>query len=226
MRKFSARFLAFILVLCSVLLLCDTTAYAATKKRPKLNIKKLDMTLGSTFCLRMYNVKKKHQVTFTSSNPEIVSLKTHENRKRINVVAQSIGTSTVTATVTKGTKIVRRQKCRIKVSPVGMSIKFPRKKIKLNLSDQFVLEPIIKPNTSTEQPIFESDNPNVVRVSPLGVVTALAPGSATITATLLSTNQTAKCKVIVKPLPEDDEDEEDSETNMKITLETITIYEG
>jgi len=225
LKKKATKFLAFVLVVCTAILLCDTTTYAA-QKRPKLNIKKLNMTVGNTFCLRMYNVKKKHKVTFVTSNSDVVSLGEQTSKKRIYIIAQNIGSATVTATVTKGKKIIRKQKCRIRVSPMGMSIKFPRKKIHMHLGNQFFLEPIIKPNASTEQPIFESDNPSVVRVSSLGVVTALAPGSATITATLLSTNQIAKCKIIVRPLPDDDEDEEDSETNMKTTLETIMIYEG
>lgn len=223
MKRKATKFLAFVLVLCTAILLCDTTCQAA-KNRPKLNIKKLNMTVGSKFCLRVYNVKKKHKVTFTTSNADVASLETQKNRKRVYVIAESIGSATVTATVTKGKKIVRKQKCRIKVSPMGMSIKFPRKKIHLQLGDHFFLEPIIKPNTSTEQPIFESDNPSVIRVSSLGVVTALAPGSATITATLLSTNQTAKCKIIVKPLPE--VEEENSEPNIKTTTECIVIYEN
>lgn len=207
MKKKVSKLLVFVLIFSSVLLLCDTTSQAAAKKA-KLNMKKLNMTAGSTFCLRVYNLKKKQKVTYTSSNPEVAVAEGITNSgKRATITAQSIGSTTVTATVKKGKKVVRRLKCRVNVSPSGVSIKFLKRTIHLDSLDRFRLTPIIKPNTSTEQPIFESANPFVATVSSSGVVTALAPGVTTITATLLSTNQTAKCTIKVSAVQESEPDE-------------------
>lgn len=179
---------------------------AATRK-PKLNIKKLNMTVGSDFCLRVYNLKKKHKVKYVSSNKKIISVTNRvQAGKSATLTALSPGSATVRATVKNGKKVVRLLKCTVKVTPNAFSIKFRKRKIHMMVSDRFHLDPIIKPNTSTEQPIFESDNPSVVSISSLGVATALAPGRATITATLLSTNQTATCTIEVSEPKEDDDD--------------------
>lgn len=45
-------------------------------EKPKLNMKKLNMTVGSTFSLRVYNAKKKQKITFTSSKPSVAISKT------------------------------------------------------------------------------------------------------------------------------------------------------
>ena len=161
------------------------------------------MTTGSTFQLRVYNLKKKQKVTYTSSNEKVVSIgKVASRGKRATVKALSIGSATVTATVRKGKKVIRRLKCQVKVTPNAFSIKFPKRKIHLETGSRFRLKPIIKPNTSMEQPIFESDNPIVASVNSRGVVTAMTPGKATITATLLSSGLTATCNVEVRPQPD------------------------
>lgn len=156
------------------------------------------MTIGNEFRLRVYNLKKRRRVTFTSSNENVVSINNVSPKgKSATISTLSIGTAVVNATVynSKTNKIVRRLKCRVKVSPNAFSIKFTRRNVRMNVSERIHLEYIIKPNASTEQPIFESDNPEIASVSCHGVVTALSPGKATITATLLSSGITATCTV-------------------------------
>ncbi len=190
--------LALALILSSALALVPTTSMAAAKK-PKLNMKKLEMTVGDTFQLRIYNLKKKQKVTFVSSNPNIVSVDPATlTKKRAKVKANAIGSATVNATVKKGKRTIRHLKCRIKVSPNAMSIKFTKKLVTLTVGEQFQLDPIIKPGTSTEQPVFESDDLEVATVNSRGVITAISPGIVTIRATLLSTDQTAHCRIVVE----------------------------
>ena len=68
MKKKFTSLLVFVLLISMVL--PAGTSFAAGKK-PKLNMKKLNMTVGSTFSLRVYNAKKRHKITFTSSKPSM-----------------------------------------------------------------------------------------------------------------------------------------------------------
>ena len=77
-------------------------------------------------------------------------------------------------------------------------LKFFKKNVLLTEGQSFLLTPVIKPNTSNEQPLFDSDDPEIASVTRRGLLTALNPGSAKIRATLLSTGQTAVCTVYVR----------------------------
>lgn len=199
MKKKMPLLLAFILIFSFAIGLLDGTVTEAAAKKPKLNIKKLEMTMNSTFNLRAYNLKKKQKVTYVSSNPDIATVEGKGKvGKKAVVTAISVGSCTINATVKKGKKVVRRLKCKLYVSPSAISIKFMRKKVTLRENNKLLLKTIIKPNSSLEQPIFESNDVEVATINSRGVVTAVGPGTATITATLLSTGQTATCTVTVR----------------------------
>ena len=113
MKKKFTSLLVFVLLISMVL--PAGTSFAAGQK-PKLNMKKLNMTVGSTFSLRVYNAKKKHKITFTSSKPSIATVKTEtQNARYASVSALAIGSSVITVTVKKGKKVVRNLKCRVRV---------------------------------------------------------------------------------------------------------------
>lgn len=199
MKKKFTSLLVFVLLISMVL--PAGTSFAAGKK-PKLNMKKLNMTVGSTFSLRVYNAKKKHKITFTSSKPSIATVKTEtQNARYASVSALAIGSSVITVTVKKGKKVVRNLKCRVRVSPNAVSIKFMKNQVSslVPLSQRTRLETIIKPNTSAERPVFESSDESIAIVNSRGVVMGVSPGTVTITATLLSRNLTASCVVTVLP---------------------------
>ena len=196
MKKKFTSLLVFVLLISMVL--PAGTSFAAGK-RPKLNMKKLNMTVGSTFSLRVYNAKKKHKITFTSSKPSIATVKTEtQNARYASVSALAIGSSVITVTVKKGKKVVRNLKCRVRVSPNAVSIKFMKNEVSVPLSQRTRLETIIKPNTA-ERPVFESSDESIAIVNSRGVVMGVSPGTVTITATLLSRNLTASCVVTVLP---------------------------
>lgn len=199
MNKKIAWFLALLLIVCSLPLISSSTASAAQKK-PKLNVKKLDMTLGNSFQLRIYNMKKKHKASYTSSNPSLVSVETiSSNTKTAALKALGIGSSNITVTIQRQNQKALVLKCRVRVSPGAVSIKFIKRKVNIKTEQSFKADTIIKPSTSTEYPIFESSNPAVATVNPFGVITGVSPGTATITATLLSSNLSATCTVNVRP---------------------------
>ena len=191
MKKKFTSLLVFVLLISMVL--PAGTSFAAGK-RPKLNMKKLNMTVGSTFSLRVY------KITFTSSKPSIATVKTEtQNARYASVSALAIGSSVITVTVKKGKKVVRNLKCRVRVSPNAVSIKFMKNEVSVPLSQRTRLETIIKPNTSAERPVFESSDESIAIVNSRGVVMGVSPGTVTITATLLSRNLTASCVVTVLP---------------------------
>lgn len=194
MKKKFTSLLVFVLLISMVL--PAGTSFAAGKK-PKLNMKKLNMTVGSTFSLRVYNAKKRHKITFTSSKPSIATVKTETQNASVSALA--IGSSVITVTVKKGKKVIRNLKCRVRVSPNAVSIKFMKNQVSVPRSQRTRLETIIKPNTSAERPVFESSDESIAIVNSRGVVMGVSPGTVTITATLLSRNLTASCVVTVLP---------------------------
>ena len=70
MKKKVALLLVFALVFSSFF--SGSAALAAPQKmKHKLNVKKLNMTVGSTFQVRVYNMKKRQKVTYSASKPDI-----------------------------------------------------------------------------------------------------------------------------------------------------------
>ena len=186
MKKKFTSLLVFVLLISMVL---PAGTSSAAGKKPKLNMKKLNMTVGSTFSLRVYNAK-----------PSIATVKTEtQNARYASVSALAIGSSVITVTIKKGKKVVRNLKCRVRVSPNAVSIKFMKNQVSVPLSQRTRLETIIKPNTSAERPVFESSDESIAIVNSRGVVMGVSPGTVTITATLLSRNLTASCVVTVLP---------------------------
>ncbi len=197
-RKLALIFL-FAFLVCSInITSASKTVHAA--KAQKLNVKKLELTIGNSFCLRVRNMKKKHRVVFTSSKKRVANVdNTTADQRYTMVQACKKGKTTIIATIYRGERMIRKLKCKVQVTPSGASIKFAKKKQTINLAEneKLRLHTIIKPNNSTEQPVFESSNPEVATVSFDGVVTAITPGTTIITATLLSTDQKITCKITV-----------------------------
>lgn len=214
MRRRITLIWAITLMITSALLPLPSIAQAAPKKI-KLNVKKLNLTVGSDYQLRVYNLKKKQTVTFTSSNPAVAALQENPQfKKKITVKAAAVGSSTITATVKRGNGTRKILKCKVKVSPNAVSIKFLKRQAKIYVGHRLHLDTIIKPNSSLEQPVFESDNPDVATVNCRGIVTAVAPGTVTITATLLSCNISTHCQIRVLPEKTDDTTPKDPSMNI------------
>lgn len=189
------------LLVCAIFLnVLAPPATVQAAPEPRLNIKKLDMTLGTTFQLQIYNIRKKHNVIFKSKDESIVRIvPTSENERCALLQAQAIGKTVVKAIVRlpKKKKIVLR--CKVNVTPQAVSIKFVKKKLFIPVGSKRRADIIVKPSSSTERPIYESSDPSIVTINPLGWVTAISPGVATIQATSLFTRQITSCTVIVQP---------------------------
>lgn len=197
MKKRLTLILAIVLIVST----CLTPAglIHAAAKEPKLNVQRLSLTVDSSYFLRVYNTTKKQKIFFSSSNEDVVALEDGSNEKMISLNALSVGSSVITVTVKKKKKVIKTLKCKVKVFPSAVSIKFTKRQVSVSVDKKKRLETFIKPNTSIEQPIFESSNPDIATVNARGVITGVSPGTVTIVATLLSNSAYASCTVTVLP---------------------------
>lgn len=178
-------------------------AFAAKKnKYIRMNVKSVTLSKNGMYKLRPYNTKKRQTIVFSSDNESIATVTSTTQPKLAVVTAVNPGNTYVRATISNSRgRVVRTLKVKVKVTPYAVSVKFGKKKIYLNETKNTKLNTIIKPNISQEIPLYESSDTDVATVNSRGIVTAVAAGEAVITATLLSSGQSASCTVVVKPEP-------------------------
>mgnify|MGYP002557925410 FL=1 len=178
-------------------------AFAAKKnKYIRMNVKSVTLSKNGMYKLRLYNTKKRQTIVFSSDNESIATVTSTTQPKLAVVTAVNPGNTYVRATISNSRgRVVRTLKVKVKVTPYAVSVKFGKKKIYLNETKNTKLNTIIKPNISQEIPLYESSDTDVATVNSRGIVTAVAAGEAVITATLLSSGQSASCTVVVKPEP-------------------------
>lgn len=178
-------------------------AFAAKKnKYIRMNVKSVTLSKNGMCKLRLYNTKKRQTIVFSSDNESIATVTSTTQPKLAVVTAVNPGNTYVRATISNSRgRVVRTLKVKVKVTPYAVSVKFGKKKIYLNETKNTKLNTIIKPNISQEIPLYESSDTDVATVNSRGIVTAVAAGEAVITATLLSSGQSASCTVVVKPEP-------------------------
>lgn len=178
-------------------------AFAAKKnKYIRMNVKSVTLSKNGMYKLRLYNTKKRQTIVFSSDNESIATVTSTTQSKLAVVTAVNPGNTYVRATISNSRgRVVRTLKVKVKVTPYAVSVKFGKKKIYLNETKNTKLNTIIKPNISQEIPLYESSDTDVATVNSRGIVTAVAAGEAVITATLLSSGQSASCTVVVKPEP-------------------------
>ena len=179
-------------------------ALAAKKnKHIRMNVKCISLSKNGVYKLRLYNTKKKQTIVFSSDDEMVAAVvSTTTQPKQAIVTAVNPGNTYVRATISNSRgRVVRTLKVKVKVTPYAVSVKFGQKKLSLTENENAKLNTIIKPNVSQELPVYESSNTEVATVNSRGVVTAVAAGEAIVTATLLSSGQSAECIVVVKPEP-------------------------
>ena len=189
-------------------------AFAAKKnKYIRMNVKSVTLSKNGMYKLRLYNTKKRQTIVFSSDNESIATVTSTTQPKLAVVTAVNPGNTYVRATISNSRgRVVRTLKVKVKVTPYAVSVKFGKKKIYLNETKNTKLNTIIKPNISQEIPLYESSDTDVATVNSRGIVTAVAAGEAVITATLLSSGQSASCTVVVKPEPVETVPPEDTST--------------
>ena len=174
---------------------CTVTVTPIAVTSISLDQTSLSMTEGETYTLAATvspsNATDK-TVTWSSSNSSVASVSSSGV-----VTAIKAGTTTITARA--GSKTAT---CSIIVKaptiPVT-SITLNKSSLSLTVGDTEYLSASILPSNATDKSLFwSSDDTEVATVSNLGLVTAIAPGSATITVTTCDGNKKASCAVTVQ----------------------------
>ena len=147
-------------------------------------------------------------VTWESSNKSVATVDATGE-----VTAIGAGTATITVTTVDGNKTAT---CTVTVTaaPVPVSgVSLNKDSTSLTVGDTETLTATITPDNATNKNVtWSSDTPSVASVNN-GVVTAVAPGTATITVTTADGGFTATCAVTVRP------DIPPANPNYKITVE-------
>lgn len=134
-------------------------------------------------------------IEWTSNNANVASVTTSGGRATIKAVSPGTAVLTVTATsgVTASINVTIVPK---KVSVTGISI---TKEVTLNVGQTHTLTPTVLPTNANETVTYTytTNNDKVATVDANGVIRAVGPGTATITAKT-NTNRTASCTVTVK----------------------------
>ncbi|MHA4808082.1 Ig-like domain-containing protein [Flavitalea flava] len=133
-------------------------------------------------------------VTWTSSNPLIATV----NATGV-VTGVALGTDTITATTTDGSFVaVSVVNVTNFVAVTGLTLN--PDSVSIGVADKFTLTPVITPSTASVTTVtWVSSNTAVATVNSSGVVSAIAVGTATITATTTSGGKTATGFITVVP---------------------------
>ena len=161
-----------------------------------LNASEKNLYVNQTFQLTatiIPDCTNNQTMDWTSSNPSIAFVDSVGL-----IMALADGNTIITATTTDGTNL--SASCYVTVSSVPVtSVSLNNYSLTLDVSETYQLIATIRPNNATNKTIsWTSNNPAVAMVSSDGLVTPVAPGPATITATSTDgTNLSASCNVTV-----------------------------
>lgn len=137
-------------------------------------------------------------VTWSSSPDNIVTIAPDiTDSKKATVTATGTGTTTITATVDR-----KSAECSVTVNAAATvpvtSVSLNKTSLELTEGETAQLNATVLPDNATNKKVTWSSNaPGVATVDSSGKVTAVAPGTATITVTTEDGNKTATCAVTV-----------------------------
>ena len=150
-------------------------------------------------------------VNWTSSNTSVATVSSTGV-----VTAKSTGTAVITAKTADGSNLSAT--CKVTVKRLATSISLNKTSASLYLNETVQLTATVSPSNATDRSVLwsSSDN-NVAKVSSAGLVIAIAPGNATITATTADgSNLSATCAITVKAYV----------TSLTLDPSEVTILEG
>lgn len=148
------------------------TTVVEENQEVKLNVKKNSMVKDTTYTLILYNLTETQKVSFKSSDSEIASVD-----KDGVVTALKVGEATITVTVKEGFRTVSTLTCDITVGPPAISVKLKKSEINLVVDKSTLLEVILKPNNTLEDPKYSSKDIAIATVSSNGRITAKSVGT-------------------------------------------------
>ena len=179
--------------------------------RVLLNKTSTTLTVGNTETLTATvepaNATNK-AVTWSSDNSGVATVSNGV------VTAVTPGTATITVTTEDGSKTAT---CAVTVTAATVpvtGVSLNKDSLALGVGDSETLTATVKPEDATNKAVtWASSNSTVATVDQNGVVTAVAPGTATITVTTVDGGFTATCAVTVRP------DIPPANPNYRITVE-------
>jgi len=173
-------------------------AVAATKKPKKITLKVTAKTVDvkgkvtvSVKSVKPANASKK--VTYKSSNKKIAKV-----TKKGIVKGLKAGTVRITATSKSAKKVKAKIKIKVKnIKPSSITLNKTAVSLQVG-KDSFTLIPTLKPvGVYNAGVTYSSSNEKVATVSSKGVVKAITPGTAIVTAKTKEKGKTATCTVTV-----------------------------
>ena len=183
---------------CSVCQKTETRT-AGEKLTPKATLSARSLKLKvkqKTTAFKITGMAKGDYVkSWKSSDKNIIKVSGKKNGTCTITAQSKTGTATITIIFASGLKKtikVKVQKSTVKTTAIsGIA-----KKATLKKGKTLKLRPVLTPITSAEKITYESSDPKIAKVSKKGVVTALKPGTVTIT--IKSGKQTVTCEITVK----------------------------
>lgn len=180
---------------------CKKTQTRTTgeKLTPKatLNVKSLKLKKKQkTTAFKITGMAKGDYVkSWKSSDTNVVKVSGKKDGTCTITAQKQAGTATITITFASG--LVKTLKVKVQAPTVKTTaISNIAKKATLKKGKTLELKPVLEPITSGEEITYESSDPTIAKVSKKGVVTALKPGTVTIT--IKSGKLTVTCKITVK----------------------------
>ena len=155
------------------------------------------------------------QLNWTSDNPNIATVDQNGT-----VTAKAPGTTKITATATDGSD--KSATCTVTVKRLVASVSLNQKTLTLTIGNSGQLTATIEPEDATNTKLnWTSSDTNVATVDTNGKVTAVAPGTTTITVTSTDgSDRSDSCMVTVQEAPSS------SIAADKTTLDFGSIYEN
>ena len=130
------------------------------------------------------------KVTWKSSDNKVA---TADANGRVTAIAS--GSATITATTDDGGKTAT---CTVSVAGAASGVTLDKTSLSLDKGESYTLKATVTPADAENKKVtWKSSDSKVVTVDADGRVTAVAPGSATITVTTVDGNKTATCAVSV-----------------------------
>ncbi len=187
-KKFVSVVIALALLLCTC---CFVSSAAATSIR--INVSQVTIQSGGQYQLSAIIMPSNSSKTlkWSSSNNSVASV----NNNGL-VTGRNSGTATITCTTTDGSNL--SASCTVTVAQLISSISM-QGNLEIYTGNSQRLSVTITPSNATGKALkWSSSNNNVVSVND-GVVTGIAPGTATITCvTTDGSKKSASCTVVVK----------------------------
>lgn len=137
-------------------------------------------------------------INWISTNPEIATIsdKSVGTDYKAEITGIALGKTTIIANAKDGSGVLGS--IQIEVIKLVESIAFDFEEIEMEVSDSLVLIPRFDPHASNEIVTWHSSDETIAKVKESGIVYALQPGTATITATTTDgTDLSATCTVTI-----------------------------